>query len=99
MDHVEQLHGFGRLVGLELTDLVEPDVGIAREQGWPLAERFLDAVLAKVALASVDQRLDFLGGAALADGDELNVGRIALRNLGSPGNLIEDGLAAAQLRT
>ena len=99
MDHVEQFHGFGRLVGLQLTDLMKPDVRMAGQQRGPLGERVLDTILAEVALPCADQRLDFLGGAALADGDQLDVGRVALRELGSLRNLLEDGLAAAQLRT
>ena len=42
--------------------------------------RLLDAVLAEVALSRIDQRFYVLGRAALADRDQLDVGRIAARD-------------------
>ena len=61
---------------------MESDVGVSSEERRPFRARFLNAVLTEVALARLDQRVDFLGGPALADGDQLHPGRIALRNGG-----------------
>ncbi len=63
---------------------------MAREQRRPLRQRLLNAVLAKVALAGSDQRLDLLGWAALADGDKLDFRGIALRKLRRCGDLFAD---------
>jgi len=58
---------------------VKPDVGIASQQCGPFAQCFLDAILTEVALAGLDQRLDFLGGPAFADSDQLDGGRVPFR--------------------
>ena len=60
---------------------VEADVGMARAQRRPFGERLLDPAFAEIALAGGDQRLDLLGAAGLADGDQRDVGRIAAREL------------------
>ena len=75
MDRVEQPHRLGGLVRLQPADAVEADVGMASEQRRPFGERFLDPAFAEIALAGVDQRLDLVGRAALADRDQLDVRR------------------------
>src|ERR1700759_5122172 len=73
MDHVKQLCRFSSLVRLKPADGGKPEVGMAGQQRRPFGERFLDAILAEVALTGLDQRLYLLDGAALADRDELDV--------------------------
>ena len=99
MDDIEQLHRVGRLVRLQLADLVESDIGISRKQRRPFGERLLHAIFAEVALPGLDQRLDFLGRTSLADRDQLDVGRIALRQRGGRGNLIEDSAGVGRRRS
>ena len=43
----------------------------------PFGKRFLHSAFAEAALAGRDQRFDRLGGPGLANGDELDLGRIA----------------------
>jgi len=56
--------------------------------------RLLHTIFAKLALSSDDQRLDLLGGSALADGDQLNIGRTALGERRSLRDLIQNVLAS-----
>ena len=62
MDRVEQSDRLARLVGLKAPDAVESEVGVTSEERRPFRARFLNAVLTEVALARLDQRVDFLGG-------------------------------------
>ena len=54
----------------------------------PFRSGFLDAVFAEIALARLDQRLNFLGAAALANRDQGNVARFAARKLARFGNAV-----------
>ena len=94
MDRVEQLHRFGRLVRLEPADAVEADVGMAGEQRRPFGERFLHPVLAEVALAGVDQRLDLLGRRPLLTAISWTSRGIALGERGGRGDAVEDLLTS-----
>jgi hypothetical protein len=71
---------------------VKADVGIAREQRRPFGERFLDAVLAKVELARLDQQFDLFGWAALADGNQLDLCRITPGELRGATDALEDSV-------
>ena len=73
MDHVEQANRLGGLIGLQSADRVKAKVGILGKQQWPFGKGFLNAALAKVLLAGLDQRFDFLRRAAFADGNQLNI--------------------------
>ena len=85
---------------------VKPKVGMAREQRRPFRLRLLHAVLAEVALAGGDQRLDRLGRVGLADGDQPDVGGIAPRQprrlrrsgRGSVGDVLRDCSLPARYR-
>jgi hypothetical protein len=90
MDRVEQSHCFGRLVRLQPADLVQPDIGVTRQQCRPFGERLLDTVLAKVALAGGDQRLDFRRRATLADRNQLDLRRVAPGKPRRGGDLLVD---------
>src|SRR4051794_5733668 len=90
MDDVEQFHCLGRLVRLEPANSMQPDVRVTCKQRRPFGERLLHAILAEVALTAGDKRLDLLGRSALADGDELNVGRLALGERSRMRDCIED---------
>ena len=92
MDPSNSLTASARLVRLEPADAVQAHVGMTGEQRRPFGERFLDPVLAEVPLAGVDQRIDLLGRAALADRDQLDLGGIALGEQGGAGDPVEDML-------
>ena len=94
MDGIEQLDRFGSLVRLQPPDLVHADVGMAPEQCRPFSERFLDPVLAEVALARGNQRLDLFDRTALTDRDQLDVGGIAPGELRCGSNLRPDSVKA-----
>ena len=98
MDGLEQLHRVRGLVRLKLADLVEPDVGIKGADCRPFGERLLHAIFAEVALPGLDQRRDLGSRTALADRDQLDVRRIALRQRGGGGNLVEDFLRGDRRR-
>ena len=93
MDRVEQGDRLLRLVRLEPADQMEADVrdGGARSAGH-LRLRLLHPILAEVALALVDQRLDRLGGLGLGDGDQGDLVRLAP---GERGGLGDAGLDLA----
>src|SRR5437764_5334633 len=94
MDCVEQSECLARLVRLQPADLVKPNVGIAITQCRPFSGCFLDPILAEIALAGADQRLDLFSGAALADRNELNLGWIALRKRRGCGDAVAALLTA-----
>jgi hypothetical protein len=73
---------------------MQAHVRVASEQRRPFGERLLNPVLTEVALSGLYQLVDFLGVATLADGDQPHVGRVALRELGCPGNGVEDLVAS-----
>jgi hypothetical protein len=94
MDGVEQLHGLGGLVRLQTADSMEAQVGMTRKQRRPFGERFLNPILAEIALPSGNQHLDLLIRSAFADSDQLDLGRIALCERGRLGDSVEDLLAS-----
>ena len=94
VDRVEQFHRFCRLIRLQPSDAVQPDVRIARDQRRPFFRRFLDSTFAEVALASSDQSLDLLDGSPLADGDQRDFSRIASGEPRRYGNTVENDFSA-----
>lgn len=72
MDGLEKLHGVGSLVGLQPADPMEPHVSVAGEQRRPFPKRLLHPILAEIPLARVDQGLNLVGRASLADDNELD---------------------------
>ena len=65
----------------------------------PFRLRFLDAILAEIALAGGDQRLDLRGRAALGDSDQGDVTGLAARKLAGSGNRIANfGKAESSVR-
>src|SRR3712207_6813533 len=66
---------------------------MARQKRRPFGERLLHPVLAEFALPSRDELFDLIRAPSLADGDQLNVGRVAAGELGGRGNAVEDQLA------
>lgn len=73
---------------------MQSDIRIACLQRRPFRKRLLDAAFAEVALPGRDQFLDLLGCAALADGDQLDLRRIATREFRRGRNAVEDLPAA-----
>jgi hypothetical protein len=71
---------------LQAADHVQAGIRMARADRRPFAGRFLDAILAEMALPGGRQRLDCLGGAALGDGDQGDVIRLSPRDLAGGGN-------------
>ncbi len=87
MDGVEKRNRILGLVGLQLADQVEAQAGNAGPQRGPLGLRFLHPILAEVALALGDQRLDRFGRLGLGDRDQGHRVRLApgqRRRLGDP---------------
>lgn len=70
LDHVGDLAGFGRLVGLKSADDMQTQVGPALPELRKLGSRFLHTVLAEQALAGVQGGFHALDRMELADGDE-----------------------------
>lgn len=70
LDHIGDLAGFGRLVGLKSTDDMQPQIWPAFPEFREFRGRFLHAVLAEQALAGVQGGLHALDRMELADGDE-----------------------------
>src|SRR3954465_14819669 len=90
MDHVEQPHRLAGFVGLQPADAMKDDVWMTRAKLGPFAGRLLDSILAEIALTGRDELLDLLGGAALADGDQLNIRRLTQRERRRLGDSFED---------
>lgn len=67
---IEEPYGLCRLVTLQLTDEVKVKVRILRFECRPFRPGFLNAVLAEVPLACLDDRNDVARSEGLADGDE-----------------------------
>ena len=94
VNRVEQRDRLSGLVGLKPADTVKAQARISSEQRWPFRERFLNPVLAEVTLAGLDQALDFVRRAALADGDHLDLLRVAPGERRGPLDSREDVLSS-----
>jgi len=75
---------------LQAADAVQADARIASQQGRPLLQRFLDPAFAKVLLTGCDHLFDLGRGPRLADGDKLDLRRVASGHLRCGRNLAQD---------
>ncbi len=91
LDHVGDLAGFGRLVGLKSADDMQPQVGPALPEFGEFRGSFLHAVLAKQALAGVQGGFHTLDRVELADGDERYIGLCTSGLFAGQGDAITDG--------
>jgi hypothetical protein len=71
---------------LQAADHVQADIRMAGADRRPFGGGILDSILAEFALAGGCQRLDRLGGPALGDSDQGDIGRLAPRDLAGGGN-------------
>ena len=90
LDDVEQRDGVAHLVRLQRTDQMQLDIGIALFQRRPLADRFLDPVLAEAALPQRDRLGDDGSGDRFRHRHELDRVWLAVRRLGSKRDLLPD---------
>ena len=79
VDGIEHGHGFGRLVGLQLADHVQPKVRMSIAERRPFGDGFLHPAFAELALAGGDQREDVVNIMRFGDRDQRDVRRSALR--------------------
>ena len=70
-------HPLCGFVRLQPADAMQPDVAVASKELRPFAKRFLQPIFTKIALTGVDQGLDIVTAALLADCDQLHTARIA----------------------
>lgn len=91
LDHVGDLAGFGRLVGLKSADDVQSQIREGLAQFGEFRGGFLHAVFAEQALAGVQGGFHALDRMELADGDEGDIPCRASGLFAGPGNAAADG--------
>ena len=90
MDAVKQRNRVVGLVRLQLADEVQLDIRIGCAQFRPFGRRLLHPVLAKMPMACLEQRTDFVRAPGLGNRDQGNVIRRSLRNLAGLGHFGSD---------
>ena len=88
VDGVERPPGLAGLVRLQVADQVPAEIGVLHGQRLDLGQRFLDPVLAEVAVAGVDGGADGVHAERLRDGDEPDRVRGPAVGLGSAGDAL-----------
>ena len=88
VDGVERPAGLAGLVRLQVANQVPAEIGVLHGQRLDLGQRFLDPVLAEVAVAGIDGGADGVHAERLRDGDEPDRVRGPAVRLGSAGDAL-----------
>ena len=77
LDHIEKGDGIMRFIGLQGSDEVEFEAGMARLERRPFLQRLLDPVFAENPLSGADHGRNVLRGKGFGDADKSHVLRLA----------------------